>query len=199
MNDDKLKDAIATVKGQYLYYFIIGIVSFVALVFLPMLGTEVGLAWNIPNTTVGWVVWVAIRVAISVINILLFDCFRKQAKLNVRNNERFIEANEILLKNSNKIKRPRSPGKYNLEIWSKKGTSIFFSSLLATVALTQALLMYDWISMLTYLFTITMGIVFGIIQMKNDEIYWTEEYYSYALSIKEENDDNNRQEGISQP
>ena len=171
VNDDKLRDTIVTVKGQYLYYFIIGIVSFVALVFLPMLGSE----------------------AISVINILLFDCFRKQAKLNVRNNERFIEANEILLKNSNKIKRPRSPGKYNLEIWGKKGTSIFLSSLLATVALTQALLMYDWISMLTYLFTITMGIVFGIIQMKNDEIYWTEEYYSYALSIKEENDDNSRQ------
>ena len=193
MNDDKLRDTIVTVKGQYLYYFIIGIVSFVALVFLPMLGSEVGLEWNVPNTTVGWVVWVAIRVAISVINILLFDCFRKQAKLNVRNNERFIEANEILLKNSNKIKRPRSPSKYNLEIWGKKGTSIFLSSLLATVALTQALLMYDWISMLTYLFTITMGIVFGIIQMKNDEIYWTEEYYSYALSIKEENDDNSKQ------
>ena len=116
MNDDKLKDTIATVKGQYLYYFIIGIVSFVALVFLPMLGSEVGLEWNVPNTTVGWVVWVAIRVAISVINILLFDCFRKQAKLNVRNNNHFIEANEILLKNSNKIKRPRSPGKNNLEI-----------------------------------------------------------------------------------
>ena len=42
MDEDKLKDTIATVKGQYLYYFIIGVISFVALVFLPMLGSEVG-------------------------------------------------------------------------------------------------------------------------------------------------------------
>lgn len=193
VNEDKLRDTIATVKGQYLYYFIIGIISFVALMFLPMLGTEVGLGWNIPNTTVGWVVWVAIRLAISVINILLFDCFRKQAKLNVRNNDRYVEACEILLRTRDKGKKPRSPGRYNAEIWGKKGTSIFISSLLATVALTQALLMYDWISMLTYLFTITMGIVFGIIQMKNDEIYWTEEFYTYALSIKEVDNDNIRQ------
>lgn len=193
MGEDKIRDTISTVKGQYLYYFLIGIISFIALVFLPMLGTEVGLGWDVPDTTVGWVVWVAIRLAISVINILLLDCFRKQAKMNVRNNEKFIEANEILLKVGSKVKKPRSPGRYNAEIWGKKGTSIFFSSLLATVALTQALLMYDWISMLTYLFTITMGIVFGVIQMKNDEIYWTEEYYSYAITLKEDINDINRQ------
>lgn len=41
---------------QCLNYIVIGIVSLIALVFLPMLGSTVGLGWNIPNTTVGWVV-----------------------------------------------------------------------------------------------------------------------------------------------
>ena len=192
-NEDKLRETVSTVKSQYIYYFLIGIISFIALVFLPFVGSTIGLDWNIPDTIVGWIVWIAVRLAIAIINVLLFDCFRKQAKINVRNDKRFIDSNEILLKTKNKTKKPRSPIRYNSEIWLKKGTTIFFSSLLATIALTQAILTYDWMSMLTYLFTVVMGIVFGIIQMKSDEIYWTEEYYEYALYIKELDNDNNRQ------
>ena len=120
----------------------------------------------------------------------MFDCFRKQAKLNIKDNSKYKEACNILIKEIKK-QTIRSPQRYLGTTWAKKGTTIFLSSLLATVALTQALLQYDWISMLTYLFTIVMGVIFGVIQMKNDEIYWTDEFYLYAKKIKEESNDNN--------
>lgn len=166
---------------QSLYYIIIGVVSFIALIFLPMIGSAVGLGWNIPDTTVGWVVWVGSKLIVSTLNVLIFHCFMCQAKINVKDNENYKKAREILTDVNLKEIKPRSPGKWNAEQYGKKGVTIFITSSLAVVALTQAVLTFDYISMLTYLFTIIMGLIFGILQMKTAEEYWTREYLEYAL------------------
>ena len=41
---------------QGMYYIIIAVISFISVVFLPMLGSTLGLGWKIPDTTAGWVV-----------------------------------------------------------------------------------------------------------------------------------------------
>lgn len=168
----------------YMYYFIIGIVSLVALVFLPMLGSTIGLGWNIPNTVVGWIVWVTTKVIVATLNVLIFHSFMQQAKINVKNDPKFIEAKEILGKIKIKKYVPRSPQKWNSQQYGKKGTMIFISTALATVALTQAILSFDYVSMLTYLFTIIMGLIFGVLQMKSAEDYWTNEFWKYAKMIE---------------
>lgn len=173
---------------QWMYYFIIGIVSLVALVFIPMLGSTVGLGWNIPNTMVGWIVWVATKIIVAVINVLIFYSFMQQAKINIKENEHYKEARDILAKQKVKNAVPRSPKKWNTQQYSIKGVTIFITTALATVALTQAILAYDWVNMLTYLFTIIMGLIFGVLQMKMAEDYWTDEYYRYALMVKEKNE-----------
>lgn len=199
---------------QWLYYFIIGIISFIALTFLPMIGSSVGLGWNIPNTVVGWMVWVAIKLIVATLNVLIFHCFMQQAKLNVKNNENYKMARAILIKQKEKEVIPKSPNKWNSQQYLKKGSTIFITTGLSTIALTQAILTFDYVSMLTYLFTIIMGLIFGILQMKTAEEYWTEEYLQYALMKERENasetkteccssnkeeevNDNNKQQGIS--
>lgn len=176
---------------QWMYYFIIGIVSLVALVFLPMIGSEVGLAWSIPNTTVGWIVWVAIKLIVASINVLIFHSFMQQAKLNVKNDDHYKEANLILGRVKIKNYVPRSPAKWNAQQYGKKGTTIFITTTLATVALTQAILTFDWVSMLTYLFAIIMALILGVLQMKKAEEYWTEEFWKYAKLIEENDKENN--------
>lgn len=178
---------------QWMYYFIIGIISFVALVFLPMIGSTIGLGWNLPNTTVGWVVWVAVKLIIATINILIFHSFMCQAKLNVKTDPKFVEANDILGKVKLKKYLPRNPAKWNAQQYGRKGTIIFFTSALTVIALTQAMLTFDWMSMLTYLFTIVMGLIFGILQMKSAEDYWTDEYWKYAMMIKENHEQEERE------
>lgn len=171
---------------QSMYYFIIAIISFIALVFLPMLGTTMGLAWNLPTTAAGWTVWVVMKVIVATLNLLIFYSFMQQGKLNVKDNENYLKAQEILRKIRVKEVQPRSPAKWNGQQYGKKGVTIFLSTALATVALTQAILAFNWVEMLTYLFTIIMGIVFGVLQMKSAEDYWKEEYYLYALRKLEE-------------
>ena len=166
---------------QYLNYIIIGIVSLIALVFLPMLGGTIGLNWNIPNTLVGWIVWVTVKLIVATLNVLIFHCFMQQAKVNVKDNENYKRARDILIKQKEKDVSPRSPNKWNSQQYIKKGTTIFISTGLSTIALTQAILSFDYVSMLTYLFTVVMGLIFGTLQMKTAEEYWTDEFLQYAL------------------
>ena len=170
---------------QNIYYIIIAIISFITVAILPMVGSTVGLQWNLPDTTVGWIVWAVTRLVISIINVLLFYSFMEQAKLNVKDNERYKQANEILLKSKKKEHEPKSPSKWQAEQYGKKATKIFLGSAMSVVSFGQAILSYDWVSMLAYIFTLAMGLIFGVMQMKKAETYWTTEYYAYALKKQE--------------
>lgn len=148
-----------------------------------MVGSEVGLNWNLPSTTVGWIVYIVTKLIVAVINVLIFHCFMEQAKLNIADNENYKKANEMLYAIAPDVYDPRSPHLFNKQEYGKKGIFIFVTTLLSAFALTQAVLSFDYVSMLTYLFTIIMGLVFGIIQMKKAEVYWTQEYYDFAVKF----------------
>ena len=188
--DERLEtsqDAKIRIK-QNLYYIIIGIISFLSVAFLPMVGSTIGLDWKLPDTTAGWVVWAVSRVIVATINVLIFHSFMEQAKLNVKDDAHYIEAREILYKNKKKEHEPQSPQKWQALQYGKKGTTIFISSAMSVVALGQAILTFDWVAMLAYIFTIAMGLIFGIMQMKKAEAYWTGEFYEYALKKQQEQD-----------
>lgn len=175
------------IRDNYIYYFVIAVVSFLSVSFLPFIGSSAGLGWKLPETPAAWVVWVTVRIIIAIINVVIFYSFMEQAKLNIKDDPHYLEANRILSGLLDKDKKiPRGPNKWNRQQYSKKGTTIFLGSFLATIALTQAILTYDWVSMLSYIFTILMGLIFGVMQMKSAERYWTIEYYEYALMKKEE-------------
>ena len=58
---------------QYQNYIIIGLLSALSIFFLPMLGSSIGLGFILPNTPAGWIVYVATKLCIVVINIMIFD------------------------------------------------------------------------------------------------------------------------------
>lgn len=170
---------------QYQYYVIIGIVSLVALFFLPMLGSSAGLAFVLPTTWAGWLVYIVSKLLVATVNILIFHCFNLQAKINVAENPNYLAALDILaLYQLEDEAVPRSPAQYNRTVYGKKGVAIFTTSIISAVGLTQAILTFDIVAMLTYFFTILFGVIFGILQMNNAEIYWTNEFYTYAKRIE---------------
>lgn len=176
--------------SDYLYYALIGVISIISLLFLPMIGSDVGLAFKIPNTFAGWIVFITSKLIVATLNILIFHCFIKQAKVNVKDNPKYKEAKELLESILHDEIRenvlPKSPKEWHRKQYESKGITLFITTILGTLALTQAILTYDWMVMLTYLFTIVMSLIFGIIEMKSTEQYWTEEYPAYAKMVKEE-------------
>lgn len=173
---------------QWMYYIVIGIVSLIALCFLPMVGSTVGLGWNLPNTVVGWLVWILVKAVVAALNVTIFHCFMLQAKINIADNTYYKEARDILRLIEDKEFIPRSPAEWTKKQYGQKGVTIFITTGLSTIALTQAVLSFDWISMLSYLFTIIMGLIFGIFQMKTAEEYWTNEFWQYAQKTKKDMD-----------
>ena len=181
----KILDAI---NRQYLYYVIIGIFTFIVLVFMPMLGSSIDGGLKLPQGKGAWVMFVITRLFIAITNIIIFYSFMQQAKLNVRNNEYYKAANEILLKTKNaKEKKPMSPKKWETSQYLKKGTTSTLGTVFALFSLSQAILTYKYTDLISYVILIFSATVFGIFQMKKAEIYWTTEYYRYAKMIEEEN------------
>lgn len=181
--NDYINDSRETAK-KWMYYFIIGIVSLITLVFLPMIGSTAGLEWAVPTTPVGWIVWIAIKVIVAAINVLIFHCFIMQGKSNAKNHPNYIKAKEILNECSTKEEIPISPREWTRNTYVKKGIAVFITTALGAVALSQAILTFDWISMLTYLFTIIMGIILGVLQQKSTEEWWTEDFLKYAEYVQ---------------
>lgn len=188
--------------NQYLYYIIIGVLSVLTIIIFPMIGSEFGIEFSLPDTPIAWLIYIGSALATATINIMIFYAFMCQAKINVKDNEKFKEANDILLQLSirkdKKIKRPKSPKEWNVIQYGKKGTTIFLSSIFSCFVFTNAIIQYDLIVLLTYSFTVVFAIIFGVFQMKVAEKYWTEEYYLYAIYEKnlieaeEKSDDNDR-------
>ena len=171
---------------KYLYYGLVGVISFIILVFLPMLGSETDIGFKFPNTTSGWLIYIASKLLVSVMNVLIFHCFMEQAKINVKDDPKYVEANKILEKIFDKKYLPRSPRVWNTQQYSGKAVSIFITTLMSAFVFTNAILTYDWVTALTYIFTLIFGLIFGVLQMKSAEKYWTNEYWLYAIMRRDE-------------
>ena len=162
----------------YQNYIIIAIISLIAVFFLPMLGSGIGISLSVPTTVVGWIVFILTKLCIVVINILTLDQFIKQAKVNIKDDARFKEADAYFnihqIEGEEEILAPRA---YIGNIYKHRMTKIGIGSILGVFGFTQAMLTFDWISMLTYLFTVVSGLLYGWMTMNDVEDYWTDKYY----------------------
>lgn len=172
----------------YKNYAIIGAVSIICLLFFPFVGSSAGLAIILPNTFAGWLVYIVGKAMVACVNMLILYCFVSQGKFNVRDNPQYLSALSLLGKISPAfLPKPISPKAHYRQVYGFKGTTLFLTTILGTFSLTQAILVFDAITFITYLITIITGIIFGVIQMGQEETYWTEDfpYYVNCLIEKE--------------
>lgn len=171
---------------QYGNYIVIGLVSLLAVTFLPFIGSSFTGAIELPKSWLDWCVFIFSRVIVAVLNIIIFNSFLSQAKINIKDDVNFIRANEIMSRITKQSKvQPRSPKKYLGAAWTRKGTTIFVSSILSSFVLAEAILNFNLTLFLSYSFTILMGCIFGYMQMNDAEAYWTNEYLIYAITEEE--------------
>lgn len=177
---------IGKITTQYLYYAIIALISIVMLFFLPMLGSEIGLQFEFPDTAAGWIVWSTVNLCSAAINVLMFHSFIKQAKVNVQSDKNYLEALRILEEVDVQLTdEARAPHEWLGLQYKKKGITIFIFTLLGTISLGSSALMFDLTKFLVQLFSLLSGLVFGVIQMKATEEYWTVEFLNYAKKVSD--------------
>ena len=176
---------------QYGNYAVIALISVIVMFIMPMFGSEVGLGLNLPDSTAGWIVWGITKGGVAIVNMLIFHCFTMQGKVNSLKDPQYIEATKILQQYRDKdAEKPKSPRKFLAEQYGFKGSMVLITTILSSVGLTQAILTFDLIQMISYGITVILGLVAGFLQMNKVEIYWTDTYYKYALLVKEQNRNN---------
>lgn len=109
----------------------------------------------------------------------------KRAKINVKDNEYFKWAEAILFENGDE--EEALPAQiYISKMYRSKVTTTVVFTILGVFGFTNAVLTFDWVSMLSYTFTIVMALVFGWISMGEAEIIWIEKHYKYAKRVEKE-------------
>lgn len=87
----------------------------------------------------------------------------------------------ILQETRDKDYIPQSPKQFYRKEYGVKGTTIFITSVLSAIALSQAILTFDIPTFLTYLFTIIAGIIAGILEMQKCYEWNTINLLEYAI------------------
>ena len=114
--------------------------------------------------------------------MIIFHSFVKQGKLNIKDNPVYLQALAILssIKPKKTDKKAPSPAKYHASVYTKKGLSLVVASFLSLLVFGEAILRLDYVALISYAITLIIGIVFGILQMKDEEYYWMSMFLTYA-------------------
>lgn len=185
MNEVEIQKNVEKGVQDYLYYFMIAIVSLCAMFVIPCFGSTVGMEWNFPNSVVGWIVFITSKLTVAIVNILIFHGFIKQSKINIRDNPAYLEAMKILNDVGRKTYTPRSLAEINKKEYGHKMITIFISSMFSAFSFSQAILTFDITSLISYSITVLFGIIFGLLEMKKYEDYYTHEFVDYAKYVQE--------------
>ena len=184
MDEQNLREKFSLNFYYCLIFLLSLLVMTVAPMFTPSANTDLGISAIFPHSVIGWAIYICTKLFVGVVNLLLFHCFVKQAKLNIKDNEKYIAACKIYEMYHPKEYNPRGPKQYFGQLYRKKGIMIFLTSMLSAVVLTNAILSFDVTAFVTYCLTIVMGIVFGVLKMKEVEAYWAGEFYDAAMLLQ---------------
>ena len=184
MDEQSLREKFSLNFYYCLIFLLSLLVMTVAPMFTPSANTDLGISAIFPHSVIGWAIYVCTKLFVGVVNLLLFHCFVKQARINIKDNEKYIAACKIYDMYHPKEYNPRGPKQYFGQLYRKKGVMIFLTSMLSAVVLTNAILSFDVTAFVTYCMTILMGVIFGILKMKEVEAYWTGEFYDSAVLLQ---------------
>ena len=178
-----------------IYYILTALLSTVAIIVFPMLdNSNVTFRDTFPTTPTGWTLWIIERVLIIVMNLLILSNFILQAKQNIKDNERYLEANSILDRYKPKNYKPKSPSQYMSKMYLTKGSSLTITTAASLITIGEAAVNYNYLLLIATVVTIVFAVVFGVVAMKNTELYWTSEYLDYAKMVEENRNKINKKE-----
>lgn len=208
----KLKDVVAPTRElrkkrvdafkAIAYYMVIGVILLLVTVLIPFLAGGINAQdfnYYIPKTTEGWIVFWAIRAGTVVGNITVFGLFKAQAKTNCKYDPAYIKACELLNKmNGEEGFIPMSPRQKAVKDWTTKGIFMTITTAAESIVIGTLIFNFDIVTFISCISSSITAVLFGIVQMVKDEVYWTEDYLLYAeyITAKQEEQAN---ESVEEP
>ena len=179
----KIRKAIHDYSIHMIIVIVTSIVVFVPPLFAGCLQGDVSLFF--PKNEAGWVLWILTNSASALGNLSLLVLFKMQAKRNVREDDNFKKANEILrnLWKEKEIFIPRSPKKMNAQEYIVKGVWITVMTLSSFLVISSVIISFDVVTLISTVLSATAALCLSWVTMLRNEEYWTDEFLLWAIMI----------------
>lgn len=175
---------------QYAFYGVITIILVIVLFIVPLISggiTANDFGYYLPKSLRGWIVFWAIRAGTVAGNMCVYGLFKAQAKTNAKDHPNFIKANEMLNKlYGTKQFIPHSPRQKAVKDWTTKGLIVLGTTAAESIVIGSLIFNWDMVTFLSCITSSITAVLFGIVAMIKDEVYWTEEYLAYAEYVSKE-------------
>lgn len=121
----------------------------------------------------------------------IFVLFDLQGKNNVKDDPKYLTAYKKLYETKDKEYIPLSPSRYKVKTYGLKALTLSINSVLLAFVVMEMVFTYNYMLLISYLISMIMAVIGGVMQMKKAEIYWTEEFPLWVdyhiLKIEKEN------------
>lgn len=169
---------------QYAFYGVITVILVIVLFIVPLISGGINandFGYYLPKSVRGWIVFWAIRAGTVAGNMCVYGLFKAQAKTNAKDHPNFIKANEVLNKlYGTKQFIPHSPRQKSVRDWTTKGVIVLLTTAAESIVIGSLIFNWDMVTFLSCITSSITAVLFGIVAMIKDEVYWTEEYLAYA-------------------
>ena len=131
----------------------------------------------------------------------IFVLFDLQGKNNVKDDPKYLTAYKKLYETKDKEYIPLSPSKYKVKTYGLKALTLSINSVLLAFVVMEMVFTYNYMLLISYLISMIMAVIGGVMQMKKAEIYWTEEFPLWVdwkilnAELKEKIKENNMDRG----
>ena len=164
------------------------VLSLVAMFLVPLLGSYATGQSMLPDTTIGWIIYFTSAIAVSLCSLMIYLALHNQGKMNVKDEEEYIKAKELHLKNFERMNGkeiiPVDPFKWEKRTKIQKGIFQTVGIFLGLLGFGLAVLCWNNSQFISSCISIVMAISFGLVHMGDVERMFTEGWLEWELYVE---------------
>lgn len=175
------------------------ILSLIAMFLVPLLGSYATGKTQFPQTIPEWILYFTCAIAISLCSLMIYLALHNQGKLNVKDDEDYIKAKELHLKNFERQDKeivPIDPFKWEKKTKLKKGAFQTMSIFLGLLGFGLGVLCWNNSQFISSTISIVMAISFGLVHMGDVERMFTEGWLEWELYVQKRLDEEEKQRNL---
>lgn len=168
------------------------ILSIISMFLVPLIGSYATGTTQFPQTIPAWILYFTCAIAVSICSLMIYLALHNQGKLNVKDEEEYIKAKELHLKNFERMNGkeliPVDPFKWEKKQKTMKGIFQTLAIFLGLLGFGLGALCWNNSQFISSTFSIILAIGFGLVHMGDVERMFTEGWLEWELYVQKKLD-----------
>lgn len=168
------------------------ILSIISMFLVPLIGSYASGTTQFPQTIPAWILYFTCAIAVSICSLMIYLALHNQGKLNVKDEDEYIKAKELHLKNFERMNGkeivPIDPFKWEKKQKTMKGIFQTLGIFFGLLGFGLGALCWNNSQFISSTFSIILAIGFGLVHMGDVERMFTEGWLEWELYVQKKLD-----------